>query len=224
MDEKPEWTTDESLAMESLLKLNQFKGVIGQVANLTSALDISNLWKPEESKVNLSGEVVDPATNADKNPRKIAQDLTEILHGYVAEGSPLETKIIDRVERMIRKYHEESGDQEDLDIKTTTSLESSMLEAGMTRDTGFFNDRLNTRQLSANGPVEWLTREFDPEITAEFIQAKAIRDKAWDKKRENDRKVRSNEYLSDEKKNSLLAVNAENRPDQGTGSRRTGVR
>ena len=79
VDEKPEWTTDESLAMESLLKLNQFKGVIGQVANLTSALDISNLWKPEESKVNLSGEVVDPATNADKNPRKIAQDLRACL-------------------------------------------------------------------------------------------------------------------------------------------------
>ena len=209
VEEKPEWTTDESLAMESLLKLNQFKGVIGQVANLTSALDISNLWKPEEAKVNFSGEVVDPATNADKNPRTVANSLTGIIHGYVDDGEPLESTIIDRVERMVQKYHKESGNEEDLNIATVTYPESTRAERGMTRDTGFFNERLNTRQLSANGPVEWLTREFDPEITAEFIQAKITRDKVWEEKRENDRKVRSNEYLSDEKKNSLLAVNAE---------------
>ena len=159
--------------------------------------------------VDAEQEVVDPATNADKDPRKIAQDLTEILHSYVAEGSPFESTVPDRVERMIRKYHKESGNEEDLNIATTTSLESTKLADGMTRDTAFLNERLNTRQLSANGPVEWLTREFDPEITAEFIQAKITRDKAWDEKRENDRKVRSNENLNDEKKNSLLAVNAE---------------
>ena len=207
---RPAWTAKEEEAINSMMGLKQFKGCVGKVANLTSALDISGLWQPEEAKVNLSAEVVDPAMNADKNPEALVEQLIKLTYRKVEAGEPFEATVVDRIERMILKHHMELGNEEPLSVRTKLSDHSKRLAQGLSKASkDILGWNLAVRQISANGPAHWLTKEFDPEITAEVIEAKAARDRAWEAKRENDKRVRANRNLSESKRNSLLAVNAE---------------
>ena len=188
--DKLHWRTQEDKAVEFLIQMHRFHGVTGMVANLVAALDYSGLWTPEVCKFNLSEAVIDRVANADADPRKIAEDLTKILYGYVRAGKPIDTCMLGRVSGMLNRHHtDKHGEDAPKLIIAETCRHEQRIEA-YTKDTLWLEKRERRRELAANGSPEWLGETFSEDIVTAVLEAKKTRDAAFNARYHADREAR----------------------------------
>ncbi len=193
---KPAWTTREEDALASLLELTRYRAVIGQVTNLSANLDYAGLYDPGEHKFNLSDSIIDPSLNASADPSPVIRPLEERLLQAVQEGKRMDPCVFDRVKGRIEKLHRETAPEAGaLEVRLECRPRHHRMKAGMSRATQLLSERLRRRKLLANGPAEWLTASFSPELTAIAADAFSRRYAAWSECGKKRHRIRKDETL-----------------------------
>ena len=187
--QKPTWTTREDEAAASLQYMNRFAPVTGKVTNLSTALYYSRLWDPATCKCNYSEGVIDRVANGDADPTAIADALTAILYNHVANGLPVDSCVVGRVKKMLIEHHiNANGEDAPRLVINETCIHSGRKEA-LADHTDWMATQLRRRSLAANGPVEWLSATFDPQVVSIMLDAKRERDAAWTERYHADREL-----------------------------------
>ena len=193
--DKPKWTNSEDQAVASLMSITRFQGAIGQVANLMAALDAAGLWGPH-LKINLSGDVIDPAQNANKDPRQLILRYNEELEYHVRQGATMDSWLWNRVKNTI--------DEEPASIGLTDDRRK--VGIAVEKDTGMLDNIARKRHLMSNGPPATLLQEFDPEVTVTVAEAFAQRNQLWREWWQRAQELEQEQELTDWQKDTRQAL------------------
>ena len=188
--EKPVWTTQEAEATMSLLYMNRFAHVTGMVTNLSTALYYSRLWDPLTCKCNYSEGVIDRVANGDGDPTAIAEALTAILYYHVQARHKLDSCIVGRVRNMLHAYHMRVAGEDAGPLEILETCAHRDKQAALESDTKWQAKQLNRREFAANGPKEWFSESFNPELVKVMAEAKRERDEAWAERNKADAELR----------------------------------
>ena len=202
----PTWTTSEENALSSMLELTKYRAVIGQVTNLSANLDYTGLYDPDLFKFCLSESIIDPSLNASADPTPVIQPLEDSLLEAMYRGVAMDPCVFERIEKRIGRIHRSrTGSNEELEVKLECQRHHDVNRAGMKKAIGLLTERLRMRKLSANGPPEWLTRTFDPELEAIVVQAFSQRSAAWSKCATERYRIRKDEEITQSEREAKTA-------------------
>ena len=178
-DQLPVMPQGREGAIERLTRNRQFRAEVGRATNLSQAIYISGLWE-ESLKFGMSGQVVDPVENGDRNPGAIVEDLTKFLYDAVTQGQPVDQCVSGRITSLLNQRHKqvEGPDAPPLAINTfcrhdqrRRNLETLIREE---------QRKLRRREAAANGPIDLLLDAPIPDgLTKIVANALTKRDEAW---------------------------------------------
>ena len=184
--EQPKWSTTPGEMHEALRKLTMYNYNIGTVTNATFVLLASGLWDPEDHWSNIS-DIIDHCHNGTANTDTAKEDFLNSLLKLTQASKPMEKRFFEgKAERMLTRHLREQ--QEKLNgTRSEASLEAQKwlrpefeaLVANSKELVRIARRALEIRQLMANGPVESLLEELEPEAERKAAEAYAGKIEAW---------------------------------------------
>ena len=196
-EKTPLWSADPVELLETLLRLREQKGAIGQAANLTANLDYAGIFDPGKYKLNMSDGIIDPATNGTADSAPIIRALKVAVVEAIRAGRPMDPCVWGRIAPSIEDVYNElypspiEGQRVEIAsvVKLKCNPSHDVAKAGMQNAKELLEFRLNRRLLLSNGPVKWLTQEFDAEIIELASKAAAKRNALWSEQRRKRRAI-----------------------------------
>ena len=140
--------------------------MIGQITNAENNLDSAGHYDPQVHKLNRSDHI-DADLHADKDPSGTPRELLSHLHNLVMAGEPMDPCFYDRVEKQLQNLHKETGDKRQFPATGQVKMQCpewhGAAKDSMKKAVDYLKRMADTRILTSNGPVEWLTSEEYPE-------------------------------------------------------------
>ena len=205
-EQKPDWTTDESKALTSMLAMTRYREVIGRVTDLSANMDRAGIFEPSLHKFNLSEDVIDPSTNGSSDPTTIIEPLQKALIAAIEAGTPMDPCVFDRIKPQLADYlNRTRGKGAVLEPATHCDPQDEIIKSGMQKALQHQANLLNRWMLLANGPKHWLTANYDPQLVDIVLSAYKKRWEAWSHQGKERAKLRTEEDLTNSQKSARTA-------------------
>ena len=179
-DSKPSWNStlkDPQEVLEFLLERNKYAGAIGMASNYAANIDLPNQFDPLLHLFCLSDDVIDGTGN----PENLLAHLREEVYRIAKSGTPMCNCVWGRVAGEMNKIHREKTEDRwaNLTVRTKCPEHHGLYHHWSSQAVEYLEQKLQTRQLCANGPLNRLTMEHDELLTAIVREAFAKRNAAW---------------------------------------------
>jgi hypothetical protein len=213
-DNPPQWPVPHDQAISSMMRLTQFRKVIGEACNMTANLDFAGIYDPIRHKFNLSDAVIDPAYMCSADPSSVLIPMRLDMLAHILAGGNVDPCVYPRIADIMQELHydqqREQGvrgpDLKALTIKYACTDACTRFKDTMVQIRQILDQRLRRRQVLSNGPVQALIHDgTPPEIVRLATQSVADRDQLWTSHGTHKRRIEDDDELSFDAKRVKLA-------------------
>ena len=210
----PQWPVPHDQAISSMMRLTQFRKVIGEACNMTANLDFAGIYDPSRHKFNLSDAVIDPAYMCSADPSSVLMPMRLDMLAHILAGGTVDPCVYPRIADIMQELHHDQQrangvrgpDLKALTIKYACTEACSRFKDAMVQIRQILDQRLRRRQVLSNGPVPTLIND---DISAEIVriatQSVADRDQLWTSHGAQKRRIEDDEELNFDAKRVKLA-------------------
>ena len=188
----PALRCDEEGILENILELDRYRHIIGATCNLAANLDQAGIYDPAHHKF-LQSDVIDSVMYVEQDPSGIPDALAETLYAHVRAGNPVDPcvfwRALNRMEQLLERERKENPKAPPIIPVLECREHHKPLKDTMASIIKELNERSTTRQLWANGPIDWLFQEFPDELQAIVQRAVETRNSIWSERNRKDREI-----------------------------------
>ena len=192
LDDNPALRCDEEGILENILELDRYRHIIGATCNLAANLDQAGIYDPAHHKF-LQSDVIDSVMYVEQDPSGIPDALAETLYAHVRAGNPVDPcvfwRALNRMEQLLERERKENPKAPPIIPVLECREHHKPLKDTMASIIKELNERSTTRQLWANGPIDWLFQEFPDELQAIVQRAVETRNSIWSERNRKDREI-----------------------------------
>ena len=180
-ESKDAWNSniqDPAEVLKFLMAGNKYAGAIGMASNYAANLDMAGAFDPDRHLFCLSEDVID----GNGIPENLLEHLRKEVY-QTARTNAMCPCVWNRVAGEMSRIHRETTEDRwaQLTVSTKCPDHHGLYHKWSGEAVDYLENKLQLRQLCANGPLERLTQEHDELLTAIVREAFAKRNAAWSK-------------------------------------------
>ena len=170
--------TDPADVLKFLMARNKYAGAIGMASNYAANLDMAGAFDPDRHLFCLSEDVID----GNGIPENLLDHLRKEVY-QTARTNAMCPCVWNRVAGEMSRIHRETTEDKwaQLTVSTKCPEHHGLYHKWSGEAVDYLENKLQLRQLCANGPLDRLTQEHDELLTAIVREAFAKRNAAWRK-------------------------------------------
>ena len=171
--------TDPADVLKFLMARNKYAGAIGMASNYAANLDMAGAFDPDRHLFCLSEDVID----GNGIPENLLEHLRNEVYQTAKSGTAMCPCVWNRVAGEMGRLHRETTEDKfaHLPVSTKCPEHHGLYHNWSGQAVDYLENKLQLRQLCANGPLDRLTQEHDELLTAIVREAFAKRNAAWRK-------------------------------------------
>ncbi len=180
-ESKDAWNSnikDPADVLKFLMARNKYAGAIGMASNYAANLDMAGAFDPDRHLFCLSEDVID----GNGIPENLLEHLRKEVY-QTARNNAMCPCVWNRVAGEMSRIHRETTEDRwaQLTVSTKCPEHHGLYHKWSGQAVDYLENKLQLRQLCANGPLDRLTQEHDELLTAIVREAFAKRNAAWRK-------------------------------------------
>ena len=192
LEETPKPRCDEEGILENILELDRYRHIIGSTCNLAANLDQAGIYDPSQHKF-LQSDVIDAVMYVASDPSGIPDTLADALYAHVRAGNPVDPcvfwRALNRMEQLLEEERDRNPKAPPMIPVLKCQEHHKPLKDTMGGIIKELDRRSHTRQMWANGPIDWLFREFPEDLQGIVGNAVETRNTIWSERNRRDREI-----------------------------------
>ena len=209
LEDKGQWNTnlkDPQEVLTELIHINKFAGAIGMASNYAANLDMAGAYNPDLHLFNMSEDVIDGTGN----PEGILESLKQVAYETALTGT-VDGCVWPRIRGEMGKLHREvTGNKYAiLNVTCKCPAHHGQYHEFSSQAVKYLEEKLQRRELCANGPISRLTQEHDEALTTIVREAFAERNRAWRVCVKAEEEIKADKETTDYIKDTLKAKEME---------------